>query len=58
MTITKAIQISLTTHSPAFYMKKDEPGVRVMFVEKKDKKTDETEIVTGKNSSAIAFPIP
>ena len=51
---SRDIQIFLTTHSPAFYMKKDEPGVRVMFVEKKDQKTDETAIVTGKNSSAIA----
>ena len=54
MEYSSEIQIFLTTHSPAFYMKKDECGVRVMFVEKKGQKTDETEIITGKNNSTIA----
>ena len=54
MEYSSDIQIFLTTHSPAFYMKKDERGVRVLFVQKKEQKTDETQIVTGKNNSSIA----
>lgn len=54
MEYSNDIQIFLTTHSPAFYMKKDESGVRVMFVEKKDQKSDETQIVSGKSNNSIA----
>lgn len=48
------IQIFLTTHSPAFYMKKEIPGVKVMFVEKRNTQSDETEIVSGINNTHIA----
>ena len=48
------LQIFLTTHSPAFYMKKEEDGVNVFFVEKKATAREETEIIPGKSTTKIA----
>ncbi len=40
---TKQIQIFTTTHSPAFYMKKENDGTKVFYVSK-DKKTENTDV--------------
>jgi len=48
------LQIFLTTHSPAFYMKKEDDGVNIFFVEKKANASEETGIVAGKSTSKIA----
>lgn len=48
------LQIFVTTHSPAFYMKKSERGVKVFYVEKMADKSDETNIVAEKSSAKIA----
>lgn len=48
------LQIFVTTHSPAFYMKKSESGVKVFYVEKIADKSDETNIVAEKSSAKIA----
>ena len=48
------LQIFVTTHSPAFYMKKEEDGANIFFVEKKASGSEETVVVTGKSSSKIA----
>ncbi|MDU6307919.1 MAG: AAA family ATPase [Clostridium sp.] len=50
----KELQIFITTHSPAFYMKKEENGVTVFYVEKKESRSEETQINTGKTNKAIA----
>ena len=54
MEYSESLQIFLTTHSPAFYMKKDERGVTIFYVEKKAVDNDETIIVTGKSSQQLA----
>ncbi len=51
---SKDIQIFITTHSPAFYMKKSEEGVSIFYVEKKEIGSEETKVVTGKSSAKIA----
>ena len=51
---SRDLQIFMTTHSPAFYMKKEEDGVNIFFVEKKNNKSEETAVVTGKSSAKIA----
>lgn len=51
---SKELQIFLTTHSPAFYMKKDEPNVNIYYVEKKAHNNDESIISTGKSAQQIA----
>lgn len=48
------LQIFVTTHSPAFYMKKAESGVKVFYVEKIADKSDETNIVAEKSRAKIA----
>lgn len=48
------LQIFVTTHSPAFYMKKAESGVKIFYVEKITEKSDETNIVAEKSSTKIA----
>lgn len=48
------LQIFVTTHSPAFYMKKAESGVKVFYVEKIADKSDETNIVAEKSRTKIA----
>lgn len=47
------IQIFVSTHSPAFYMKKDSEISNVFFVSKKDN-SDETVIVLGRGTHVIA----
>lgn len=51
---SKDLQIFLTTHSPAFYMKKEEEGVNIFYVEKRDNGSEETCITSGKSKSKIA----
>lgn len=51
---SKDLQIFLTTHSPAFYMKKEEKGVNVFYVEKKGNGSEETQITFGTSKSKIA----
>ena len=51
---SKDLQIFLTTHSPAFYMKKEEEGVNIFYVEKKNNGSEETCITSGKSKSKIA----
>lgn len=48
------LQIFLTTHSPAFYMKKEESGVKIFYVEKKKKGSEETTISVEINTAQIA----
>lgn len=48
------IQIFITTHSPAFYMKKCENGVSIFFVEKREIGSEETKVIVGKSSTKIA----
>lgn len=51
---SKDLQIFVTTHSPAFYMKKEEQGVNIFYVEKKENGSEETCITSGKNRAKIA----
>lgn len=51
---SKDLQIFLTTHSPAFYMKKEDEGVNIFYVEKKNSGSEETCILSGKSKSKIA----
>lgn len=39
---SKEVQIFLTTHSPAFYMRKGDRGVTIFFVDKKEESSEET----------------
>lgn len=48
------LQIFLTTHSPAFYMKKEELGVKIFYVEKKQRGSEETSISAEKSTAQIA----
>ncbi|MDE6947364.1 MAG: ATP-binding protein [Anaeroplasmataceae bacterium] len=51
---SKDLQIFVTTYSPAFYMKKEEQGVNIFYVEKKENGSEETCITSGKNRAKIA----
>lgn len=51
---SKDLQILLTTHSPAFYMKKKEEGVSIFYVEKRANGSEETCITFEKSKSKIA----
>lgn len=51
---SQELQIFLSTHSPAFYMKKEEDGVTIFYVEKKLINSEETSIVAGKSTAKIA----
>lgn len=51
---SKELQIFLTTHSPAFYMKKEVEGASIFFVEKRMSGSEETAIVPGKSTANIA----
>ena len=54
MEYSKDLQIFVTTHSPAFYMKKESDGVSVFYVEKSSENSDETKIVAEKSTAKIA----
>ena len=51
---SKDVQIFLTTHSPAFYMKKGADGVNIFYVEKKTEYSEETVIVAERSNNIIA----
>lgn len=48
------LQIFVTTHSPAFYMKRAENGVKIFYVEKISNQSDETSIIAEKSNTRIA----
>lgn len=50
---SKEIQMFVSTHSPAFYMKKESESSKVFFVSK-NAGSDETEIFTGKDNQVLA----
>ncbi len=54
MEYSKDLQIFLTTHSPAFYMKKENSGVHIFYVEKSLEDNEETRIVAERSSAKIA----
>ena len=54
MEYSQDLQIFLTTHSPAFYMKKAEAGVSVFYVEKSADGSEETKIIAEKSTTKIA----
>ena len=54
MEYSKDLQIFLTTHSPAFYMKKENTGVSIFYVEKSSDNSDETKIIAERSTAKIA----
>ncbi len=50
---SREIQLFVSTHSPAFYMKKESAVAAIFFVSKKDS-SDETSISNGKSAYSIA----
>ena len=54
MEYSQDLQIFLTSHSPAFYMKKKMEGVNVFFVEKAKEGSEETKIVAERSTAKIA----
>lgn len=51
---SNSLQIFLTTHSPAFYMKKEQEGVNVFYVEKSSGDNKETKIIAENSTAKIA----
>lgn len=54
MEYSKDLQIFLTTHSPAFYMKKESSGVHIFYVEKSTDNSEETKIIAERSTAKIA----